>query len=61
MISTARFMTVSGNIDSDDMTWRRRWFDFTGAAARTFNVGQCDVMVRDTSLLNRVVTIAQLI
>ena len=38
--------------DSDDLVWRRRWFDSTSAATRTFNLGQRVVMVRDTSSLN---------
>ena len=45
-------MTVPDNVDSDDLVWRRRWFDSTSAEARTFN-GQCVVMVRDTSSRNR--------
>ena len=45
-------MTVPGYVDSDDLVWRRQWFDSTSAAARTFNIGQCVVMVRDISLLN---------
>ena len=49
---TARFKTVPGYVDSDDLVWRRRWFDSTSAAARTFSAGQCVVMVRDTSSLN---------
>ena len=49
---TARFMTVPGYVDSEHLVWRRRWFDSTSPAARTFNVGQC-VMVCDTSSRNR--------
>ena len=49
---TARFMTVQGYVDSDDLVWRRRWFDFTSAVARTFNVDQCVVVVRVTPSLN---------
>ena len=45
-------MTVPGYVDSDDLVWRRRWFNSTSAAARTFSVGQCVVMMRDTSSLN---------
>ena len=45
-------MTVPGYVDSDDLVWKRQWFDSTSAAARTFNVGQCVGMVRDTSSLN---------
>ena len=45
-------MTVPGYVDSDDLVCRRQWFDSTSAAARTFNVGQCVVMVHDTSSLN---------
>ena len=45
-------MTVPGYVDSDDLVWRRRWFDFTSAAARTFNVDQRIVMVRDTPSLD---------
>ena len=45
-------MTVRGYVDSDDLVWRRRWFDSTSAAALTFNVGQCVDMARDTSSLN---------
>ena len=33
------------------MIWKRQWFDSTSAAGPTFNVGQCIVMVRGTSLL----------
>ena len=36
-----------------DIFLRRRCFDSTNAAARTFSVGQCVAMVRDTSLLNK--------
>ena len=43
-------MTVPGYVDFDDLVWKRRWFDSTSAPARTFNVGQCVVMVRDTSI-----------
>ena len=49
---TARFMTVLAYVDPDDLVWGRRWFDSTSAAARTVNVGQCVVMVHDTSSLN---------
>ena len=49
---TARLMTVPGYVDSDDLVWRCRWFDSTRAATRTFNIGQCVVMVRDNSSLN---------
>ena len=45
-------MIAPGYVDSDDMVWRRQWLDSTSAAARTFNVGQCVVMVRDTPSLN---------
>ena len=45
-------MTVPGYVDSDDLVWRRRWFDSTSATTRTFNVDQCVVMVCDTSSLN---------
>ena len=41
-------MAVPSYVDSDDLVWRRRWLDSTSAAARTFNVGQCVVKVRDT-------------
>ena len=51
MRPTARFMTVLGYVNSDDTVWRRRWFDFTSTTGRTFNVGQCVVMVHDASLL----------
>ena len=43
---------MPGYVDSDDLVWRRRWFDSASAAARTFHVGQCVVRVRDTSSLN---------
>ena len=49
---TARFMTVPGYVDFDDLVWRRRRFDSTSAMARTFNIGQCVAMVRDTLSLN---------
>ena len=49
---TAWFITVLGYVDSDVMVWKRQWFDFTSAATRTFNAGQCVVIVRDTSSLN---------
>ena len=45
-------MTVPGYVDSDDIVWVRQWFDFTSAAAYTFNFGQCVVIARDTSSLN---------
>ena len=45
-------MTVPGYVDCDDLVWRRRWSDSTRATARTFNVGQCFVMVRDITSLN---------
>ena len=45
-------MTVPGYVDSDDLVWRRQWFDSTSATARTFSAGQCVVIVRDTSSLN---------
>ena len=45
-------MTVPGYVDSEHLVWRHGWFDSTSAAARTFNVGQWVVMVRDTSSLN---------
>ena len=45
-------MTVPGYVDSDEMVWRRRWFDCTSAAARTGDVGQHVVMVRHTSSFN---------
>ena len=45
-------MTVPGYVVSNDLVWRRQWFDSTSALARTSNVGQCVVMVRDTPTLN---------
>ena len=58
MFPTARFMTVQDYIDSNHPVWRRRWFDFTSAAAHTFNIGQCVVVVRDTpSLFPEIATI----
>ena len=41
-------MTIAGYVDSDDMVWRRQWFDCTSAAARIGDVGKCIVMVHDT-------------
>ena len=46
----ARFMTVPGYVDTDDLVWRCRCVDSTSAAAC---VGQCVVIVGDTSSRNR--------
>ena len=34
---TARFITVPGYADFDDMVWSFRWFAFTSAVVCTFN------------------------